>query len=650
MRASIRWSLLLFSFIAVVAVTVVFLGVSARGEREAYSKRYAEFLTDVSVSEAALLNASLDSLSRRIQQVKSSPQISASYGEYEAAAGSGNTDDKVKSFAETLLLALDDNANPSLINITLCDKNGATILTCKKTEESAIDSRGIAGGKYADDVFYYTPTGGLMCKTPYGGQSLVFTFSTGFISRFFAVSSRIESGGKGDMVIVDPTGVAVTTNGTPRSFSSPEFVALSGIKADYRGGFNFQNSYDSFVGGVSAPLDYAGWRVFVYFDSGDASVYWATSALSEYIAAIVAMLFCLFAVIFMFYYATPIVALSKIGNTKFHKQYFSRIRDTMFSEYAAFSDTITELADDIGYEKDRFAAMAENTDNIVFNWDLAADDIQFKGGFNKKFSYRAHTNNFNDCFFVKCKVHPDDEERYYKDLDLLKRNELISGEYRFKDCYGEYSWFIVRTVSIDGRVFGEEDKRHNILGVMIDIDRARKNASILSIRASFDSLTELYNRESVYQIISNEIELVSLRKSEIAIFFIDVDNFKYYNDNFSHATGNQVLGFIAQTLSDVCDNGDIGFAGRFGGDEFIVCIRNSRENDPETIIKKIMGRLSDGFVCDMGAKLTIGVSVGIARVRDSSQTIDKVIEASDVAMYEIKKNGKGSYAFIQLES
>ena len=647
MRASIRWSLLLFSFIAVISVTVVFLGVSVRGEREAYSKRYSEFLTDVSASEAVLLNASLDSLSRRIQQVKSSPQISEAYGEYETSA---NPEDRVKFFVDTLLLALDDSALPSLINITLCDTNGATILTCKKTEESAIDTRGLAAGKYADDVFYYTPMGGLMYKTPYGGQSMVFTFSNDFIIRFFAVSSRIESDGKGDMVIVDPTNVAVTTGGTPRSFDGPEFVALSGIKTEYRGGFNFSNVNDSFVGGVSAPSGYDGWRVFVYFDANEASVYWDTSPLAEYIAAIVAMLFCLFAVIFMFYYTTPIVSLAKIGVTKFYRQYFSRIRESVFSEYAVFSDTMTELVDDIGYEKDRFAAMAENTDNIVFNWNLAEDDIQFKGGFNKKFSYRAHTNTFSDCFFVKCKIHPDDEERYYKDLDTLKRGELISGEYRFKDCYGEYSWFILRTVSIDGRVFGENDKRHNILGVMIDIDRARKNASILSIRASFDALTELYNRESVYQIISNEIELVSLRKSEIAIFFIDVDNFKYYNDNFSHATGNQVLGFIAQTLSDVCDNGDIGFAGRFGGDEFIVCIRNSRENDPEAIIKKIMKRLTDGFVCDMGAKLTIGVSVGIARVRDSSQTIDKVIEASDVAMYEIKKNGKGSYAFIQLES
>ena len=71
-----------------------------------------------------------------------------------------------------------------------------------------------------------------------------------------------------------------------------------------------------------------------------------------------------------------------------------------------------------------------------------------------------------------------------------------------------------------------------IVGVIVDIDRAKKSEKLLTERASYDSLTGLYNRESIERTIDNEIELINVRKSEFAILFIDVDDFKIYNDKY----------------------------------------------------------------------------------------------------------------------
>ena len=157
--------------------------------------------------------------------------------------------------------------------------------------------------------------------------------------------------------------------------------------------------------------------------------------------------------------------------------------------------------------------------------------------------------------------------------------------------------------------------------------------------------TELYNRETIESQIDNEISLSEMRKSEMAVLFIDVDDFKHYNDNYSHATGDQVLKFVAKTLREATDG--IGFAGRYGGDEFIVMLRNAETNDPAQIAQDIIAKLDSGFDADVGERLTVSVSIGIAVIKDDYNTrVEYLIGKADDAMYSVKKSGKSNFAFI----
>lgn len=320
----------------------------------------------------------------------------------------------------------------------------------------------------------------------------------------------------------------------------------------------------------------------------------------------------------------------------------ARITTVSNNEYGQISRAFNNLVDEIVVSEDRYRTIIEMSDNIIFEWNFKTNEVFFSNNFNKKFSYRAPSDHFADSFLLKAKLHSDDSERYKSDLEKLGNGEEFKGnEYRMKNIYGDFIWLLMRTATL-------RDKDGNplkIVGVMVDIDRAKKSEQQLTARASYDALTELYNRETVESQINNEITLSEARKSEMAVLFVDVDDFKHFNDKYSHATGDQVLKFVAKTVNNIV--GEYGFAGRYGGDEFIACIRNAEVNDPARTAQDIIARLDEGFTCDSGDLLRVSVSIGIALIKDDYNTrVEYLIGKADDAMYAVKKSGKSNYGFI----
>ena len=311
------------------------------------------------------------------------------------------------------------------------------------------------------------------------------------------------------------------------------------------------------------------------------------------------------------------------------------------NEYGQMSRAFNNLLDEIVVSEDRYRTITEMSDNIIFEWNFKTNEVFFSNNFNKKFSYRAPSDHFGDSFLLKAKLHDEDAERYKSDLEKLGRGEEFKhNEYRMKNIYGDYIWVLIRTATLHDK----EGNPLKVVGVILDIDRAKKSEQQLTARASFDALTELYNRETIESQIDNEITLSEARKSEMAVLFVDVDDFKHYNDQYSHATGDQVLKFVARTLKNVV--GEFGFAGRYGGDEFIACVRNAEINDPTRVAQDVISRLEEGFDCD-GIHLTVSVSIGISMIKDDYNTrVEYIIGKADDAMYSVKKNGKSNYAFI----
>lgn len=365
----------------------------------------------------------------------------------------------------------------------------------------------------------------------------------------------------------------------------------------------------------------------------------ATFALTN-ITVWMSLVLILFAVFLVFFITKPLYIIKETLLKIKKGDHEVRIEVNSKNEYGAIAHSFNDIIDEIIVSESRYRTIVEMSDNIIFEWNFKTNEVFFSNNFNKYFSYRAPTDHFNDSFLMKGKVHPEDNEYYHKNLEKLARGEALKRcEFRWKNIYGDYIWVLMRTATIRDK----EDNIVKVVGAIIDIDRAKKSETLLTTRASFDALTALYNRSTTESAINNEIDLVAARKTEFAIMFIDIDDFKIYNDKYSHATGDQVLRFTAKTIADAVKN--YGFAGRYGGDEFIVCIRNSDINDPSKTAQIISERLRNGFVGDNDIRLSVSVSIGITTIVDSSKNVDEIIGMADDAMYRIKKSGKSNFCY-----
>lgn len=488
------------------------------------------------------------------------------------------------------------------------------------------------------------------------GDYYVVTFFNNSALKSFATSSQFANNSK--LILIDPNGSIMHDSYIGNTSDNKNSAYL---KFTDKAQVNSVTEVDNFKGtdngviptiGFTAKLpainegEEGNWTLAIVAET-DKAYTLSGEAMGSIIGMIVfvSIILVAAAVVLVFIITKPIKVIEETLVKVHRGDHEARINVIANNEYGQIARTFNDLIDDIVVSEGRYRTIIEMSDNIIFEWNFKSNDVFFSNNFNKKFSYRAPSDHFGDSFLLKVKVHPEDNDRYHKDLEKLSKGEEFEGnEYRWKNIYGDYIWILMRTATIRDR----DGNIAKIVGVIVDIDRAKKSEKLLTERASYDSLTGLYNRESIERTIDNEIELINVRKSEFAILFIDVDDFKIYNDKYSHATGDQVLKFVANTINFVING--FGTAGRYGGDEFVACVRNIETNDPTRVARDILSGLKEGFTSDNGDKLTVNASIGISIIKDSSLHVDEIIGMADDAMYKIKKNGKSNFGILNKET
>ncbi|MDE6595031.1 MAG: diguanylate cyclase [Oscillospiraceae bacterium] len=346
--------------------------------------------------------------------------------------------------------------------------------------------------------------------------------------------------------------------------------------------------------------------------------------------------------VFIHYFSKPMDEIIRILQKKQRGDEAVQFDIRSNDEFRQIGKAFNTAFDEIFESEQRYNAIVEITNNIIFEVNFKKNTVSVSKSFNKKFSYRPKDDSVNESFLYKLYVHKDDKDRYLADIDrILGPANFIQGEYRVKSIYGDFIWVMIKAT----KFFNREEIPTKIVGVIMDIDKEKKSEMHLIQKASYDALTRLYNRETFLKSLAEEIEMSSIKKTLDAMMFIDLDDFKFFNDEYGHACGDEVLKFTADTLKELCF--ERGFAGRFGGDEFVVCLTNlTLYGDSGKVAQELIDTLSKGFISEStGIKLTIHCSVGIAFLRESGKTTEEVIAAADEAMYNIKKHGKSAYAY-----
>jgi len=169
----------------------------------------------------------------------------------------------------------------------------------------------------------------------------------------------------------------------------------------------------------------------------------------------------------------------------------------------------------------------------------------------------------------------------------------------------------------------------------------RKNTEVQLERAAhFDSVTGLPNRHYLNRRLKELSSSFNFSSRSFALLFIDLDNFKYVNDTFGHATGDELLVTVANRLQGSLRSNDV--VARLGGDEFAVLLENPKDSDSITqLAGKIVDTIDSPLHCN-GREFNVSASIGIAIMPDHARSFDALFSCADAAMYEAKAQGKNT--------
>jgi len=248
-----------------------------------------------------------------------------------------------------------------------------------------------------------------------------------------------------------------------------------------------------------------------------------------------------------------------------------------------------------------------------------------------------------DRKYWKKVIHPEDREkvlRWEKQLSSGKEPTYI--QYRILRGDNEIRWLEDHLSPVEN-LFGETEE---LLGLLIDITDKKVAEQQMEYMAYHDTLTGLPNRNMFNEYSRKALARCKRKGMNLALLFLDLDNFKQINDNYGHTTGDQVMIQVAERLNQCIRDGDI--VARVGGDEFIILLEETDRVRTEQVVLRILDNLSAPYKVN-GEYFKLTASVGISIFPDDGTDIETLKKHADEAMYSSKNRGCNLYTFYQKE-
>ncbi|MCG8637145.1 MAG: GGDEF domain-containing protein [Desulfobacterales bacterium] len=176
---------------------------------------------------------------------------------------------------------------------------------------------------------------------------------------------------------------------------------------------------------------------------------------------------------------------------------------------------------------------------------------------------------------------------------------------------------------------------HNTELILLGKIRIRE----LEKAAMIDGLTNIYNRRWFDKAMVVHMNRYHRKMVPFALCLADIDRFKGYNDAHGHLGGDHALAAIAKTLTASVRPED--FVGRYGGEEFGIILAETRSQDADSIVERLLEAVRNAEIRDADGNLlpSVTISIGVAQPRAGS-TVDTLIEAADSALYKAKDQGR----------
>lgn len=238
-------------------------------------------------------------------------------------------------------------------------------------------------------------------------------------------------------------------------------------------------------------------------------------------------------------------------------------------------------------------------------------------------------------------IHPLDIAGVEKKQQLVFRGQPIQHEYRIIDANGKIKWVQDHTIPI----FTESGELERLDGVIIDITKRREAEDSLRFMAYNDPLTKLPNRRFFKSQLNEAIEHGKKTNSKVAVFYLDLDDFKMINDTIGHTAGDKLIKIIGNRLKKGLLPNEV--VSRQGGDEFAVIVKGITDKNQLVEIGKRLSKIVTKPLSLNRREFRLTASIGISMFPTHCSDSDGLIQRADQAMYLAKQNGKGLIQFYQ---
>ena len=281
----------------------------------------------------------------------------------------------------------------------------------------------------------------------------------------------------------------------------------------------------------------------------------------------------------------------------------------------------------------------ENTTEGIIISNEKGEIISVNSAFTDITGYLFEEIKYKNPKILKSGKHSKD---FYENLwNELKEKGSWKGEIWNRKKSGEIypEWLNLSVV---------KDKEGNIINYVAlfsDITKIKDSNAKIEYLAHHDPLTNLPNLLLLKARLNKSIEKCNDLKQRLAIFFIDIDNFKLINDTYGHSIGDKIITLVAQRLQKNIRKNDT--ISRIGGDEFIIVIEDILEEDN---IEKIAKKILDDFKYPIKLEeylFETTISMGISIFPNNGLDAEDLIKQADTAMFSAKNAGRNQFHFYQ---
>ncbi|MDE2251466.1 MAG: EAL domain-containing protein [Gammaproteobacteria bacterium] len=320
-------------------------------------------------------------------------------------------------------------------------------------------------------------------------------------------------------------------------------------------------------------------------------------------------------------------------------------RPTSSWKWEGFIEDITErrrAEQALNEANERYQSIFENALEGIFQVTPEGRLLVVNPAMARMFGYDSPAELLADMNDLQHQLYVEPERRAEYRRQIEAHGSVSNFEFQAFRKNGEVIWVSenahLRRNVADGSIYYQ--------GTLEDITDRRVYQAQIERQANYDALTGLANRTLLNGRLRQAISRAAGSASEIAVVFIDLDQFKFINDTYGHALGDGLLQSMADRLRSCVRDSDT--VARQGGDEFVLLLQGYRPDDLAGVVQRLHASIALPWRSGR-REFHVTSSIGVAVYPTDGDRADVLLRNADAAMYKAKENGRNAVQFFTAE-